>query len=339
MNAAQVLKRNEKAQHLPVIQIGDESFYVESEQSKIAYKVSMGDKPVCCCPDFAKQSRNDPEFKCKHIMAVLSSTPAEVCQASVLEKRKAKLDERFIINLRDKDFVLYAGLLDLAHQRGLQRLEVELVQFPTKDNGMEAVCKATAISKLDEHFVDIGDANPLNTSKNIAQHIIRMASTRAKARVLRDLSNIGITALEELGIDPPEESSSKEKTKSQATEGPKGVTRIGPRKITSQDVAKTQPAEAQTPVQPIARIGGDPKAAVTNPPVPENQVQPKPVSQVQATARISEAQMRAIANLSRRRGISEVELDALSVETYGLHLDSLTPTDASAFIRQLQQSA
>jgi len=111
------------------------------------------------------------------------------------------LDKRFLVDLKGKEFVTYAGLLDLAHQHGLTRLEVELVQFPSSDNGMECIVKATAVTESGMVFCDIGDANPGNTNKSVAQHIIRMASTRAKARVLRDLSNIGITALEEMGDD------------------------------------------------------------------------------------------------------------------------------------------
>jgi len=111
------------------------------------------------------------------------------------------LDKRFLVDLKGKEFVTYAGLLDLAHQHGLTKLEVELMQFPSSDNGMECIVKATAVTESGMVFCDIGDANPDNTNKSVAQHIIRMASTRAKARVLRDLSNIGMTALEELSDD------------------------------------------------------------------------------------------------------------------------------------------
>ena len=113
-------------------------------------------------------------------------------------KTKPRLDERFIMSVQGKDFVLYSGLLDLAHQQGLTRLEVELIQYPTEANGREAICRAVATSKSGETFTDLGDANPNNCSRNIVPHLIRMASTRAKARALRDLSNIGMTALEEL---------------------------------------------------------------------------------------------------------------------------------------------
>ncbi len=111
------------------------------------------------------------------------------------------LDKRFLVELKGKDYVTYAGLLDLAHQHGLTELKVELLQYPCADNGMECVAQATAVTDTGMLFSDIGDANPSNTNKAVAQHIIRMASTRAKARVLRDMTNIGITALEELGDD------------------------------------------------------------------------------------------------------------------------------------------
>jgi hypothetical protein len=54
---------------------------------------------------------------------------------------------------------------------------------------------------------------------------------------------------------------------------------------------------------------------------------------------MSEAQKRAIYNLSRRRGISIEDLEAMSIETYNSSVENLTSKDASAFIRNLQQAA
>lgn len=110
------------------------------------------------------------------------------------------INEKFIINLQGKSFVTYEGLLDLAHQMKLRSIEVELIQIPVKENNMVAICKATAKTE-NETFTDLGDASPQSVNSNIAPHIIRMASTRAKARVLRDLTNIGMTAFEELSVD------------------------------------------------------------------------------------------------------------------------------------------
>jgi hypothetical protein len=110
------------------------------------------------------------------------------------------INEKFIINLQGKNFITYEGLLDLAHQKNLISIEVELIQIPSKENGMTAICKATATTDK-ETFSDIGDASPQSVNATIAPHLIRMASTRAKARVLRDLTNMGMTAVEELSFD------------------------------------------------------------------------------------------------------------------------------------------
>ena len=108
------------------------------------------------------------------------------------------MDERWIIEIEGNQFVKYAGLLDLGHQKGLSQIEVEPLQLPTKDNGNSAICKATVISKSGESFTDIGDANPGNCSSKVAKHLLRLASTRAIARSLRTFTNIGYTCLEEL---------------------------------------------------------------------------------------------------------------------------------------------
>lgn len=110
------------------------------------------------------------------------------------------VNENFIINLQGKSFVTYEGLLDLAHQRGLISIEVEIIQIPTKDNNMTAICQAVATT-TNERFQDIGDASPQSVNSGLVPHLIRMASTRAKARVLRDLTNIGMTAVEELSME------------------------------------------------------------------------------------------------------------------------------------------
>jgi hypothetical protein len=113
------------------------------------------------------------------------------------------INEKFIINLQGKSYVTYEGLLDLAHQKNLKSIVVELIQFPTPENDMTAICKATATTE-NEIYTDLGDASPKSVNSSIAPHIIRMASTRAKARVLRDLTNVGMTAIEEISIDENE---------------------------------------------------------------------------------------------------------------------------------------
>lgn len=158
-------------------------------------------------------------------------------KAAQEQRPRPALDKRFLVNLKGKEFVQYSGLLDLAHQNGLSELKVELLQYPSSDNGMECIVQATAVTDSGMMFCDVGDANPGNTNKAVAQHIIRMASTRAKARVLRDLTNIGMTALEELGEDAGEmingagngadDSSPKKARKTSPAKGKKPASKSG----------------------------------------------------------------------------------------------------------------
>jgi hypothetical protein len=78
-------------------------------------------------------------------------------------------------------------------------------------------------------------------------------------------------------------------------------------------------------------------------PAVETQTEKEPdgqdASKGNAGPRMSEAQKRAIYNLSRRRGISVEQLEQMVADAYGCDLENLTSSDASAFIRQLQQAA
>ena len=135
----------------------------------------------------------------------------------------------------------------------------------------------------------------------IAKHLIRMASTRAKGRALRDMCNIGIACLEELADFDDVIGSGTAKRASQ-------------KKVTGKvDKKETKP-----------------KAD------PEKKTQAKKESDQPS---MSEAQKRAIYNLSRRRGISVEELEQMSEDVYNVSVENLTSKDASAFIRNLQQAA
>ena len=99
-----------------------------------------------------------------------------------------------------RDVVTYAGLLNLAHEEGLKRIETKPLQLPNDDNENTAVF--TAVIETEKGtFISHGDANPENVTERIIPHIIRMAETRAKARALRDAVNIGVVSVEELGLD------------------------------------------------------------------------------------------------------------------------------------------
>src|SRR5918992_4853087 len=132
--------------------------------------------------------------------------------------------EEYMIERGGRRFVLYAGLLEEAHARGLRSIETELLQVPGVENGEVAIARAVVRTE-EGKFSGIGDASPGNVSRAIAPHLIRMAETRAKARALRDAINVGVTALEELGEEevlPSQESPAPRMPGAQAGEN-KGV--------------------------------------------------------------------------------------------------------------------
>ncbi|HOE13268.1 MAG TPA: SWIM zinc finger domain-containing protein [bacterium] len=346
---AAVDKRAEKAQDLRVIRLEDGINYVESSDGKVCYRVDVNGKVSCTCGDFAGHVKRDPDFKCKHILAVLNGGTSEISPSSGNANGRARLDERFLSNIQGKDFVLYAGLLDLAHQHGLIRLEVEPLQIPTKENGNLAICRAIATTRNGEVFSDIGDADPGNVNRKIAPHIFRMASTRAKARALRDLANIGITCLEELGdVDDVlggnggsssgkgtrRSSGSNKDTLRPPQASPTGQkeTRLAESQQPSQGQAETSPQQA--PEQGSQEKGKSSEQAKPA----ESKGSAKP-AQESASVKLSEAQRRAIENLAKRRGLTPEELGERVMETFGTPLEDLTPRDAASYIRTLQQSA
>jgi hypothetical protein len=105
-----------------------------------------------------------------------------------------EVDKRHVVKLQGKDFITYDGLLDMAHQMGLVSIETELID---KD---PYIFKAVAKTET-QMFTGHGDADESNVNKMIVRHKIRMAETRAKARALRDLTNVGMCSVEEMGGD------------------------------------------------------------------------------------------------------------------------------------------
>ena len=329
MTAKEIQKRNVKANQLKVMLSDQGKFFVESSKGKILYNVVF-DKDVhgCTCGDYARNAKKDPEFKCKHILAVENSvTEEDIESTKFLDKNTPRLKEDFIKNIKGKDFVLYAGVLDLATQKGLLKLEVELLQYPTKENGHESITRAIAEGKNGEVFSDIGDANPDNCTPMIAKHLIRMASTRAKGRCLRDMCNIGIVCLEELGdLDDVVGSKTKRKTtrKKATPANSRPTTVVKKETVANKSEPEKTPVKKNKAAKPVKKVNS--KAS-------------KDTKSKQDMPSFSEAQKRAIYNLSRRRGISVEDLDNVVMEDYGTSLDNLSAADASDLIRSLQQAA
>ena len=113
----------------------------------------------CTCPDYQIMVKSDGDYKCKHLLAAAEAiNNNDTESAAQIKKMKPKLDEKFIINIKGKDFCTYPGLLDVAHKLNLMSLNVELLQYPSKDNGHEAITKAVAETTRGEVYTDLGDA-------------------------------------------------------------------------------------------------------------------------------------------------------------------------------------
>lgn len=115
------------------------------------------------------------------------------------------IDPQHIINLRGKSYPTWPGVLDAATRAGLKSLTTTVLQMPTAENGGLAVVMARAEFEDGRVFQDIGDCSPLSTSAHLAAASLRLASTRAKGRCLRDAINVGQTMFEELPGTEPEE--------------------------------------------------------------------------------------------------------------------------------------
>ena len=222
------------------------------------------------------------------------------------------MKKEFLIERQGKQFVLYAGLLNMAHENGLKHIKTELVQTPSEDNNRVAICVATVTLEKDgveRTFTGIGDAAPNNVAPAMQTCLIRMAETRSKARALRDAVNVGVAAFEELGDES-------------ATDG---APERGYR--TSPPVRALRPAPAVRPTVPALRVSSaEPKEAASA--IPADLKNP-------LVNRITDTQMEAVRSLCRRKG---TDPDALAAERFGAeNLAALTSAQGSDLIRSLNE--
>jgi len=341
MTTKEVSERNNKANGLIVFKTQEGHYYVESAEQKICYRVNADNgSKSCTCGDYTSRIEKDPSFQCKHILAVINGD-GNIQNVGTLQNDKPKLDERWILEIEGREFVKYPGLLDLGHQKGISKIDVDPLQYPTKENGMFAICKALVVSTDGRTFTDVGDANPENCSSKVKKHVLRMASTRAIARALRSYTNIGMTCLEELGADDDE--STRQRGRREATVRPvESDKRISPTGA-PHDARRTEPekkAEAKkealkgpesaskastAEAKSAGEKTGDKKAP--DPPAAENTIKP------------SEAQITAIEKLAERRGINGEQLVKMFTNKYQKPYEQINATEAKGFIRHLQQAA
>jgi hypothetical protein len=347
MTTADLSQRNNKSNGLKVFKTQDDQYYVESSEGKICYRVSGNNgSKSCSCGDYTNGIAKDPGFVCKHILAVINGN-GNIRNVDIVQNQVPRLDERFIIKIKAKEFVLYTGLLDLAHQKGMRKMIVEAIQFPTKDNKMEAICKAIVESKDGDVFTEVADANPLNVNRMVAEHILRVAATRAKARALRDFTNIGMTCLEELGDlddqseDDPGKSKARARRENTTNQAPPkqeqqrgGATTDDRRnqadkgKEAAKEAARDAEADSKPSDTGAKALGEKEKnQKVADTPAQKGQIRP------------SEAQIKAIEKLAERRGINGENLVKIFTDKFQKPYLEINADEAKNFIKHLQQAA
>jgi hypothetical protein len=215
----------------------------------------------------------------------------------VATAEKPKVDERFIEIIEGREFIKFGGLLHLAHEKGISRIETEIIQLPTPENGNSAIIRAIVESKEGDLFSGIGDCSPANCHPKVAKHLLRIAETRAIARCLKLHVDSPFTCLEELA------------DASEVLNGDNSSTPSTTGKTRGRKLKETTPP----PGSNNGGSGGNP------------------------TQKISEAQRQAILNLSRRKGLTALELEKLIKETYRSNLIDLTQSQASALIHSFQK--
>ena len=237
------------------------------------------------------------------------------------------MKREFMIERQGRAFVLYAGLLDEAHQKGLKSIRTRLIQAPCPENGEATICLAEVEMEDGRVFSGIGDATPQNVSRNIAPHAIRMAETRAKARALRDAINVATVALEELGdddLDAPPVGRAFERRES-APLGPRPVgANGGPTPISARPAAAGQARDAKAVAERAVAAAAQRNGA----------------SGADRGDLATPAQVRAIYLIARdQHQLSDSAVDERSVSLFGSVPAELTRRQASNLISQLKGEA
>lgn len=170
---------------------------------------------VCACP----QGRMGKTKWCKHLVAVElwkrtqqqrapasghghgttglgrpTAPPAPITADLAPQPAASRIPAQFLVELHGKQFVQYAGLLAMAHAKGLQSLSACFISVTSE----LALAEATAAFTDGRTFSECADATPTNVGSKVKAHFARMALTRAKARALRDALNISVCSVEEL---------------------------------------------------------------------------------------------------------------------------------------------
>jgi hypothetical protein len=183
--------------------LGDGTARVASQsQGQAVYHIVNGH---CDYRDFAQAFEGWCKHRLAHAIAKRAYSKAKTtldagasgqapAPAAAPATAPAQVPPQHVVVIQGKPFVKFAGLLQMAHERGL----VSLSAAWTSNSDELSLAQAVATFQDGRRFTEAGDATPANTNRKVALHFRRVALTRAKARVLRDALGVDLVAVEEL---------------------------------------------------------------------------------------------------------------------------------------------
>ena len=342
---------------LKVFQVADDQFYVENSTGKICYKVNLnGHGKSCTCADFTVNGKKDPEFLCKHLIAVtngngnpqkIGSTvetkdPTQnllgVYQAiSGVQMALAKLGIEKAQNNKFDNYK-FRGIDDIYNALSPLLARNKLCILPRIIN---RTCEERKSQKGGPLFYVTVDAEfDFVAALDGSTHTVKMigeAMDRSDKATNKAMSAAYKYACFQTFCIPTEGDNDADftthevKEKSQKMAGkqqPKPASKPKPQtKKEEKPKGKSKPSN-DTKAKGKSKPKDEPKAKeAVKSGSPEN------------NGTMSPAQQKAIQNLAKRRGINDEELDAMSRKQYSVSLTELPSKDASAFIRHLQQAA
>jgi hypothetical protein len=176
--------RRHPCYHILAVQLFCRAMRHDSEASRIALETHTTDKE----PTTEKNASMETSGELK-----ANFSPTEGQNGHIASERLPDLLKPFTVLIQGKPFVKVAGLLALAHERGLQSLTTMF----TYNDAELALAQSTAVFPFGS-FTDVGDASPSSVNPKVRLHFRRVAATRSTARALRQALNIPCVALEEL---------------------------------------------------------------------------------------------------------------------------------------------
>jgi len=108
----------------------------------------------------------------------------------------------YIVTHLGDTYVVWPGLLVAGHQLGLQSIALTLVQAPSPDNGLRAICQAQVTTDRGT-FTALADAYPGNAGRSDLATLLNLAQLRARSHALCDAFNLTLTPIGRLASPPP----------------------------------------------------------------------------------------------------------------------------------------